>query len=200
MTNDNAQSGFTLMETLIALGVVSLVMIILSLALSSSAGAMQKARDNALFGIQLLRADSLIRNRIGAVAVPYWETPAMETGESSVTIPWHRGEREGYVRLRAGEGALVMETGDKEGNESIALLSGLEGIELSILRNEEGVPYGVGVSCSRGQKSYHILSAFASIPLARGLPSTGGISSAGGILSEGGLPSAGGIPSEGGAP
>ena len=108
--NDNSQGGFTLMETLIATGTLSLVMIILAIALSSSARAMQKAGDRALFGIQLLRADSLIRNRIGAVAIPYWEKPVLETGKSSVTIPWYQGERKGYVRLFEEEGALVMET------------------------------------------------------------------------------------------
>jgi hypothetical protein len=165
MTNDNSQGGFTLMEALVALGTLSLVMIILALSLSSSAGAMQKAGDRAIFGIQLLRADSLIRNRIGAVAFPYWEKPVLETGESSVTIPWYQGEQQGYVRLFMEEGALILETLGKGKAERILLVSGLDGVELSILRNGESVPYGVGVACFRGQNSYHTLSAFASIPV-----------------------------------
>jgi hypothetical protein len=180
MRDDNSQGGFTALETLIALGVVSLVMAILALSLSASAGAMKKAGDRALFGIQLLRADSLIRDRIEGVAIPYWEIPAPETGESSVTIPWHRGQRDGYVRLRAEEGALIMETGDKQKNERILLMSGLDGIEFSILRNGGSLPYGVGVSYFMGRNSYHTLSAFATPPLARGFPSTGGLPSTGG--------------------
>jgi hypothetical protein len=175
MMNDNSQSGFTGMETLIAMGVVSLVMIILALFLSSSAGAIQRAGDRALFGIKLLRADSLIRDRMGAVAIPYWENPVLETGESSVTIPWSRGEREGYVRLLAEEGALVMETGNKQKNERILLLSGLDGLEFSILRNEASAPYGVGVAYFLGQKSYHTLSAFSTIPVAGGRSFAGGL-------------------------
>jgi hypothetical protein len=175
MTNDNSQGGFTLMEALVAVGVVSLVMIILALSLSSCAGAMQRAADRALFGIQLLRADSLIRDRIGAVAIPYWEKPALETEGSSVRIPWHQGEEKGYVRLFAEEGALVMETAGKGKTERILLVSGLDGVELSILRNGEGAPYGVGVACFRGQNSYHTLSVFSSLPI------TGGFSSAGGL-------------------
>jgi hypothetical protein len=165
MMSDNPQGGFTMMETLIAMGVVSLIMIILALSLSSSAGAMQKAKDRSLFGIKLLRADSLIRNRIGAVVVPYWENPTPETGESSVTIPWRQGEREGYVRLLAEEGTLVMETGDKRKKERMLLMSGLDGVEFSILRNEGKVPYGIGVAYFQGQNSYHTLSAFSSIPI-----------------------------------
>jgi hypothetical protein len=166
MANDDSQGGFTVMETLVAMGVVSLIMIILSLFLSSSAGAMRKAKERALFGIQLLRADSLIRNRIGAVAVPYWETPAPETEETSVTIPWYQGERTAYVRLLAEEGSLVMETGARGKNERMLLLSGLDGMEFSVLRNEDQIPYGIGVAYFRGQNRYHTLSAFSSLPLA----------------------------------
>jgi prepilin-type N-terminal cleavage/methylation domain-containing protein len=166
MMNDNPQGGFTLMETLVAMGLVSLIMIILGLSLSSSAGAMQKARDRALFGIKLLRADSLIRDRIGAVAIPYWETPAPETTEASVTIPWYQGERTAYVRLLAEGGTLVIETGNKQKNERMLLMSGLDGVEFSVLRNEGQVPYGIGVAYFQGQNSYHTLSAFSSLPLA----------------------------------
>jgi hypothetical protein len=165
MMNNNPEGGFTVMETLIAMGVAGLVMIILALSLSSSAGAMKKAGDRALFGIKLLRADSLIRNRIGAVAVPYWENPAPEMGGSSVTIPWYRGEREGYVRLLVEEGTLVMETGDRQKKERLLLMSGLDGMELSILRNKGSVPYGVGIAYFQGQNSYHTLSAFSSLPI-----------------------------------
>jgi hypothetical protein len=180
MINNNSQGGFTIMETLIAVGAVSLVMIVLALSLSSSAGAMEKAGNRALFGIQLLRADSLIRNRIGAVAVPYWEQAAPEMGESSVTIPWYQGEREGYVRLLAEAGTLVMETSDKRKTERMLLMSGLDGMELSILRNEESVPYGVGIVYFRGQNSYHTLSAFSTLPVTGGIPSIGGVPSIGG--------------------
>ncbi|MDR0597727.1 MAG: type II secretion system GspH family protein [Treponema sp.] len=167
MMNDDSQGGFTMMETLVALGVTSLVMIILALSLSSSAGAMQKAKDSALFGIRLLRADSLIRSRIGAVSVPYWEKLIPEAGESSVRIPWYMGEREGYVRLLAGEGTLVMETSDKQKEERILLMSGLDGVEFSVLRNEDHIPCGIGVAYFRGQNSYHTLSAFSSLPVSR---------------------------------
>jgi hypothetical protein len=147
---------------------------------------MKKARDRALFGIKLLIADSLIRDRIGAVAVPYWESPILETGESSVTIPWYQGERNGSVRLLAREGALVLETADKRKTERILLMSGLDGMELSILRNAESVPYGVGVAYFQGQNSYHTLSAFSSIPLIKG--NTGGFPPSGELPSRGGRP------------
>jgi hypothetical protein len=148
-------------------------MIILGLSLSASAGAMEEAKNRTLFGIQLLRADSLIRNRIGAVAIPYWERATPEIAESSATIPWFRGEREGYVQLAVEEGSLVMETWDKQQKERITLLSGLDGAEFSLLRNKKGAPCGVGVAYLRRQNSYHTLSAFSTIPLAEELPLEG---------------------------
>jgi prepilin-type N-terminal cleavage/methylation domain-containing protein len=167
MKNDE---GFTLIETLTALALVSIIMTILTLALSSSLGVLGKSRDRALFGVRLLRADSLIRNRIGAVAIPYWETPVLETGDSSVTIPWYQGERSGYVRLLAEDDSLIMETGEKKKTERIVLLSGLEEVGFSILRNEQRTPCGIDVAYSHKQKIYHTLSAFSTFPIQGGAP------------------------------
>ncbi|GHV73394.1 hypothetical protein AGMMS49940_06960 [Spirochaetia bacterium] len=167
MKNDD---GFTLMETLTALALVSLIMTIIALALSSAAGVWTQSRDRALFAVRLLRADSLVRSRIGAVAIPYWETPVLLAADSSVTIPWFEGERSGFVRLRAEDDRLIMETGEKRKTERIVLLSGLEGTELSILRDERHIPGGIGVTYFHKQKSYHTRSAFASFPIRRGNP------------------------------
>jgi hypothetical protein len=182
------------METLVAMTVISLTLIILGLSLSASAGAMERAKDRALFVIQLLRVDSLIRNRIGAVAIPYWEKAAPAIEGASATIPWYQGEREGYVRLIVEEGTLVMETRDKGQRERITLLSGLDGYEFSILRNREDLPCGLGVAYLRGRNSYHTLSAFSTFPLTGALPLSGGLPSYGGLPSVGGLPSTGGLP------
>ncbi|WP_010259483.1 PulJ/GspJ family protein [Treponema primitia] len=167
---NNSQAGFTLVETLIALGVVSLIMTILTISMTSSAAALEKSKDRALFGIKLLRADSLIRDRIGAVAVPYWELPVLEAGESSVRISWYQGERNGYIRLLTEKDALIMETEDKRKKERIVLISGLDGTNLSILRDEQHIPYGIDVIYLHRQKTYHTMSAFSTSSLIRGLP------------------------------
>jgi hypothetical protein len=162
------------METLAAMAVISLAMIIPGLSLSASAGAMERAKDRALFAIQLLRADSLIRDRIGETAIPYWESAAPVIDGSSATIPWRRGEREGYARLALEEGTLVLETRDKGRQERITLLSGLDGAEFSIVRNGEGAPCGLETALERGPDSYRIVSVFATLPLAGGLLPGGG--------------------------
>jgi hypothetical protein len=74
------------------------------------------------------------------------------------------------VRLLAGEGELVMETGEKGKQERVPLISGLDGVEFSILRKGKNLPYGIGVACFRGQNSYHTLSVFSTFPVTGGLP------------------------------
>jgi hypothetical protein len=68
-----------------------------------------------------------------------------------------------------------METAGKGQHERLLLVSGLDGVEFSVLRNEALIPYGIGVVCFRGQKSYHTLSAFSSLPIAGGLSFAGGL-------------------------
>jgi prepilin-type N-terminal cleavage/methylation domain-containing protein len=167
---NNSQWGFTLMETLIAMGIVSLILTILTVSLSSSAAAMEKSKDKALFGIKLLRADSLIRHRIGAVAVPYWEIPVLETDETSMTIPWYQGERNGYVRLLMDKDTLIMETGDKQKKERLVLISELDGLDLSVLRNNRHIPYGIDVTYFHNRNIYHTLSVFSTFPLLGEIP------------------------------
>lgn len=167
---NNSQWGFTLMETLIAMGIVSLILTILTVSLSSSAAVMEKSKDRALFGIKLLRADSLIRDRMGAVAVPYWETPVLETGETSMTIPWYQGERDGYVRLLTDKDTLIMETDDKQKKERLVLISGLDGIDLSVLRDDRHIPYGIDVTYFHNRNTYHTLSVFSTSSLLGGIP------------------------------
>ncbi|MFP3042360.1 type II secretion system GspH family protein [Treponema primitia] len=167
---NNSQGGFTLIETLAALGVVSLIMTIITISLSSSAAAMEKSKDKALLGIKLLRADSLIRDRIGAVAVPYWELPTLEADKYSVRIPWYRGERNGYVQLLVENGALIMETEGKGEKERVVLISGLDETILSILRDEQHIPYGIDITYLHKQKTYHTMSVFSTSSLIRGRP------------------------------
>jgi prepilin-type N-terminal cleavage/methylation domain-containing protein len=167
---NNSQWGFTLMETLIAMGIVSLILTILTVFLSSSAAVVEKSKDRALFGIKLLRADSLIRDRMGAVAVPYWETPVLETGETSMTIPWYQGERDGYVRLLTDKDTLIMETDDKQKKERLVLISGLDGIDLSVLRDDRHIPYGIDVTYFHNRNTYHTLSVFSTSSLLGGIP------------------------------
>jgi prepilin-type N-terminal cleavage/methylation domain-containing protein len=167
---NNAEGGFTLLETLAAIAVVSLVMGILGLSLSSSAGALEKTRDRVLFGIRLLRADSLLRDRVGAVAIPYWETPILEAGDASLAIPWYQGERDGRLRLLTENGELILEAEDKWKKERLVLIAGLDGAELSVLRNEERAPCGIAVTYFHKQHSYRTLAAFSTAPLRGGRP------------------------------
>jgi prepilin-type N-terminal cleavage/methylation domain-containing protein len=165
--NNNREDGFTLLEALAAMGVISIVLTVLALAFTSSAAALEKSKDTLIFGVKLLRADSLIRNRVGAIAVPYWENLVPEAGSSSLTIPWYRGKHDAKLRLSAEDHALILETEGAGDGERITIIDSLDGAELSILRDDQQNPYGIGISYFYKQNTYHSFSAFASHPLGR---------------------------------
>jgi hypothetical protein len=166
MKNDR-EDGFTLLEALAAMGVITVVLTLLAMALPSSIAALGKSRDTLIFGVKLLRADSLIRNRVGAIAVPYWENLVLDAGISSLTIPWYQGKPGAKLRLSAEDNALILEIEGAGDGERVTVIDGLDGVELSVLRDDKQIPYGIGISYFYKQNTYHCFSAFASHPLGR---------------------------------
>jgi prepilin-type N-terminal cleavage/methylation domain-containing protein len=164
------EGGFTLLETLAAMGILSVLLSLIALSLSSSVTALRASADRLLFAARLLRADALIRSKVNEIAIPYWETPSLEEDRSSLAIPWYGGRREASLRIETGGGRLIMETREGEKTETLTLLTGLEGAELSLLRDDLEIPWGIGVTYVYKQHSYHTWAAFSSISLGRENP------------------------------
>jgi prepilin-type N-terminal cleavage/methylation domain-containing protein len=164
---NNSEDGFTLLETLAAMGIISIVLTSLAMTLPSSSAALEKSKKNLLFGVKFLRADTIIRKRVGAIAIPYWEHPILDTDSSSLTIPWYQGKQNVNLRLIAEGKTLLLETEGALEDEKITLIDGLDGSEISILRDDQKIPYGIGIVLFHNQNTYHSFSAFASHPMGR---------------------------------
>ncbi|AEF87015.1 prepilin-type N- cleavage/methylation domain protein [Treponema primitia ZAS-2] len=164
------EGGFTLLETLAAMGILSILVCLIALSLSSSLATLGRSRNRLIFAVKLLKADALIRSRVNGIAIPYWETPSLEDGGSSLAIPWYKGEKESFLRIKAEEGRLILETDDGKKTETLTLLNDIESVELSLLRNDYDMPWGIAVTYIYKQQNYHTWAAFSSIPLGRDAP------------------------------
>jgi hypothetical protein len=50
------------------------------------------------------------------------------------------------------------------------LISGLDGLDLSVLRNDRHIPYGIDVTYFHNRNIYHTLSVFSTSPLLGAIP------------------------------
>jgi hypothetical protein len=151
------------METLAAVAIISIAGFSVLFGFSSALRAVQSAKDNGAFALKLLFADEVLRSRIGAVNIPYWEQVSVETGDE-ITVPWFKGNRESTVSVSVIDGALVLETVHGEEQERFVLAEGLEDISVAPVP-DAGPVLGFDIQFSHKGRDYRIAAGFASRPL-----------------------------------
>jgi len=168
----NYEGGFTLTETMAAVGIISIALSILSAAAVFSFRNTIDPVDFLFFGIRLLRADTLARDKVEAVTVPYWDLnfdPAQE--EQALVIPWYGGRKENRLAFYLSQdGELIMETESQGKKEKQTLINKLEGADLGVWRDEAQTPRGIDILYRYQGRVYQTRSAFGSSPLGREMP------------------------------
>jgi prepilin-type N-terminal cleavage/methylation domain-containing protein len=168
----NREDGFTLIETMAAVGIVSIVLSVLVIATTLAFRRMSSPLDFLLFGVKLLRADTLARGGIEAVAVPYWEQnfdPILQ--EQSVVIPWYEGRKKDHLGLFfSQDGELIMETKSQGGTKRQVLMNNLDDAKIIVWKDETEVPRGIDIIYRYHGRVYQTRSAFGASPLRRALP------------------------------
>jgi hypothetical protein len=165
------EDGFTITETLAAIGIISVAGMIVLAVLSSSIKGIEKAKGSLDFGMKLLPADDLIRLKAGAVRIPFWERRiGLIEDPSSLQIPWYEGRAGNYLRFFWDDHSLLMESGSGEEKETLLLLKTLDGVNINVLSGEEGIPRGLNITYTHNGKEYHTRASFSSIPVQAGRP------------------------------
>jgi hypothetical protein len=168
----NYEGGFTLIETMAAVGIVTIALSILSAAAVLSFRNTVDPVDFLFFGIRLLRADTLVRDKVEAVTVPYWDLnfdPAQQDG--SLVIPWYGGRKEDrLVFYLSRDGELIMETESRGKKEKQTLINKLESADISVWRDKAQIPRGIDILYRYQGRVYQTRSAFGSSPIGREMP------------------------------
>jgi hypothetical protein len=128
--------------------------------------------DFLLFGIKLLRADTLIRSGIEAVTIPYWELnfdPVRR--EQSLVIPWYEGRKEDHLELLfSQDGELIMETESQGKTKRQVLMNNLEDAAITLWKDEAQIPRGIDIMYRYHGRVYQTRSAFGSSPVGKDMP------------------------------
>ncbi|GHU60209.1 hypothetical protein FACS189444_6800 [Spirochaetia bacterium] len=165
------EEGAALTETIAAFGIICAVLLILSSAFASISRSGASVKDRVLFTFAMLRADELLRNRMGAVTVPYWErhVPIVEGG-SYIELPWYQGNRNHHIKLFFADNELLLEADENGKQERIVLFKNIEGAAIDIMRDQDDVPLALLIRITARNWEYLSRIAFSSQPVTRGLP------------------------------
>jgi hypothetical protein len=170
MRRNDRSGGFTVIEGIIALSIISVIGFFALSLPGSALRALNRSLGSLFFTFQVLKAEALIRDRACAVHIPYWEKTVEPGGDFVsespwISVPWYQGDPQGYLRIYGDGEALFIETtlGDK--TEKHRLLENPGGVLLTIPRDSRGQATGIGLSLSRGGQEFSIRAPFAGIPL-----------------------------------
>ncbi len=163
--------GISTIEALVAIAILAIAGVALLGGASGAMAALVKAKNTARITSSLLRTDSLLREKIGNIRIPFWEqkTEITVPGESA-EIPWYDGKKDHLLKLYIKEGTFIIETVTGETSETTALSSDIEHIDIKPILKGDKVPEGLDIGYTIKGKAYRTLAAFASAPLEKALP------------------------------
>jgi hypothetical protein len=170
MRRNKQCEGFTVIEGIIALSIISVIGFITLSLPGSAARALNRSLGSLFFTFQVLKAETLVRDRVNAVQIPYWEKTVEPDGDFYsetpwLSVPWYQGDPQGRLRIYGENRALFIETTLKGETEKRRLLENPDSFSLVIPRDYGGRPLGVGLSVTRRGRVFYIRAPFAGIPL-----------------------------------
>ena len=139
----NKASGFSYIEAIVSLLIISLVAVMIASVYSVSIKALTNTRQKLKNSINHLKVDEEIREFISSVDYPFWiKEYKMNFSENAITVEYHKGI----------EGCTT-----KEFNE-------VKIIECDFIRTSDKEPVGIYVKYILNEKEYETKSLFASFP------------------------------------
>jgi hypothetical protein len=144
------EQGFTILETLTAITIISLSTLIMTGFLYSTLKLTGRLRDTLALSVDLLKADEKLRRETAAITIPYWERriDIVQT-PSHTAIPWYGGE-EGR--------ALELNINGEYGNFPHITA-------VNILRDMHEKPYGLDIAYEHQGRIFHTTCCFSTLPV-----------------------------------
>jgi hypothetical protein len=172
---DFDDSGFTIVETLTAITIVTLLVFLLLFFTSAAGANAVRSKESVVFLREFLEFDRAIREKAGAVIIPYWDRTVTLYGFSAegerpavVEIPYYGGVKDSILRLSIDrESRLSLESGSGEERECRDAPEGLLLKDIEVLHDDEGRPLSLKIRFEYRNKAYYTLAPFATFPVKR---------------------------------
>lgn len=105
----NKENGFTLLETLIALIVISLIGISVFTLFSQVLIFTGKIKNINRWNKEIIKLERIVRSCVSRIEVPFWiDTIKVRKDNNSVIIPFWKGDKNSFLKIDITDGFLTI--------------------------------------------------------------------------------------------
>jgi len=127
----NDSSGFTLVETLIAITLISLIGIPVFTVFSDTVGFTEKVKNLNRWNRELIKLERTLRKSVAEVQIPFWISDIGISKEcESLIVPYWNGDKNSVLEIKKTDTDLEIFT-----PEGSIVFKGYDGVEFDILKD-----------------------------------------------------------------
>ncbi len=114
--NINSEDSFTLLETLIAMTILSLIVTVIFIFFTQAVTFTGRIRTFTRENKDLIVLEKSLRYAVSQIRIPFWIDVTVKTGgKNTITIPWWKGKKDSYLKITGGDEGLKITS--PEGHE-----------------------------------------------------------------------------------
>lgn len=141
-------SGFTIIETLVAITLISLIGLPVFMVTSDTVTFTKKIKDINCWNGELIKLERVVRKSVGEVQIPFWISNIEVTeGIGTMIVPYWNGDR-----------GLVLEMGIEDTEFKITtplgstIFKGYDGVEFDILNDNQSRTIGLSIKVKKTKR------------------------------------------------
>ena len=141
-------SGFTLIETLIAITLVSLIGIPVFTVFSDTVSFTGKIKDLNRWNKELIQLDRVLRKSVGEVKIPFWLSDIEVTeGTGTMTIPYWNGDADLLLEIEIEDTVLKITTPVRS-----TIFNGYDEVGFDILKDSQSGIIGLSINVKKTKR------------------------------------------------
>lgn len=141
-------SGFTLIETLIAITLVSLIGIPVFMIFSDTVTFTGKVKDLNHWNRELIQLERTLRKSAGEVQIPFWISDIELTEEADILgVPYWNGDVNLYLKIKIEDTLLTIST-----PEGSTVFNGYDGVEFDFLKDNGSRTIGLTIKVKKTKR------------------------------------------------
>lgn len=134
-------SGFTLIETLVAITLISLIGLPVLMVFSDTVTFTKKIKDLNRWNGELIKLERVLRKSLGEVQIPFWISDVEVTeGIGTIIVPYWNGDADLFLEIEIKDTAFKITT-----PEGSTVFNGYDGVEFDILKDSHSRTIGLSI-------------------------------------------------------
>jgi prepilin-type N-terminal cleavage/methylation domain-containing protein len=141
-------SGFTLIETLIAITLVSLIGIPVFMVTSDTVTFTGKIKDLNRWNKELIQLERILRKSVGEIQIPFWISDIELTEETgAMSIPYWNGDADLLLEMKIEDTTFKITTPERS-----IIFKGYDGVEFDILKDSQSWTIGLSINVKKTKR------------------------------------------------